>query len=44
MQFLICSKALPEANIANEDANTGLPQDAIPAATHIIFPSAMPQL
>ena len=44
MQFLTCSKARPAANIAKEDANTTLPVAAIPAATHIILPSAIPQL
>ena len=36
-------EALPEANIANELANTSLPVAAIPAATLIILPSAIPQ-
>ena len=43
MEFLTCSKALPAANIAKEDANTVLPVVAIPAATLTIFPSAIPQ-
>ena len=38
-----CSKARPAANMANELANTVFPVEAIPAATDIILPSAIPQ-
>ena len=44
MEFLICSNALPVANMAKELAKTVFPQAARPAATDIILPSAMPQL
>ena len=43
MEFLTCSNARPAANIAKDDAKTTLPVVAIPAATLIIFPSAIPQ-
>ena len=41
--FLICSNALPAANIAKEDANGILPVVERPAAMPIILASAMPQ-
>ena len=43
MEFLTCSKALPAANIAKVDANGIFPVAAIPAATPIMFDSAIPQ-
>jgi len=42
--FLTCSKALPAANIAKLEAKGTSPIVLNPAATHIIFASAMPQL
>lgn len=42
--FLTCSKALPAANIAKLEANGTSPMVLSPAATQIIFASAMPQL
>ncbi len=43
MEFLTCSKARPAANIAKVEANGIFPQVDSPAATAIMFPSAMPQ-
>ena len=42
MEFLICSHALAEANMANVLAKTVFPAAARPAAKDIILPSAIP--
>jgi hypothetical protein len=42
--FLTCSNALPAANIAKLEAKGTSPIVLKPAATHIIFDSAIPQL
>jgi len=43
MEFLICSKALPAANIAKEEANGTLPVVERPAAIPTMLDSAIPQ-
>ena len=43
MEFLTCSKFLPDANIAKELMNGIFPQVASPAAMPVISASAMPQ-